>query len=348
MRSLVLLACTTSQVLACGEAAPPDEPILPAEPYSIQAFDRTRINSRSELENYQRVYADLDLHDGPFASVTLSLDLDTTCFPFTSWATNPPPTGQRWPADCDAFDRLFQVTIDPAADGEAPGFEVLRAVTPFGGPAHLEVDVTDLANALAGGVHELEVYISTSSDPAGQVTGSNGGWFISGRLDVTPGPAPRTVLAAIPLVHRTDTMTAQPAIPFAFPAGTTSGSIEYRVTGHGGGAAEAGCIGPAEEFCNRAHEVFADDQSLARFQAWITSCAQMCDQTTTTYCRQNPTGNVQSVRAPRANWCPGAVTDPELFTTAFTPGDHSFRYDISRIAPSGRWTVSATAYAYGD
>ena len=75
-------------------------------------------------------------------------------------ACDPPPAGQNWPADCDAFDRNFDFFIDdapPGADGGGPTpFEVIHAITPFGGPEHLEVDLTDLANGLPG-KHGLRV-----------------------------------------------------------------------------------------------------------------------------------------------------------------------------------------------
>ncbi|MGE0869464.1 MAG: peptide-N-glycosidase F-related protein [Kofleriaceae bacterium] len=321
-----------------------------ANAYAVTLFDNTRINSKPDQPNYQRIYAPLDLHDGPFGDVKLTFDLATTCFPFESWQTNPPPEDERWPADCDAFDRLYQITVDPArSEGQDPGFEIMRAATPFGGPSHVELDITDLANALPPGTHQIEVYISTFSDTTGQVTGSNGGFNITGKLHATPGTPPRKVLAAIPMVLRTDTMNGQPAIPFTFPAGTTRGAIEYRATGHGGGAGDADCIGPAEEFCARDHTLFVDDQQVEAFQPWIPSCAHMCDTSATSYCAQNPTGLQSSVRAPRANWCPGAVTAPKLISGAWGPGEHSFRYDINKIEPlKGKWAISATAYAYAD
>jgi hypothetical protein len=47
--------------------------------------------------------------------------------------------GVRRPADCDAFDRNFEIALDePDADsGAPPGLELVRAITPFGGPLRL-------------------------------------------------------------------------------------------------------------------------------------------------------------------------------------------------------------------
>ena len=68
------------------------------------------------------------------------------------------------------------------------------------------------------------------------------------------------------------------------------------------------------------------------------------------YCQENPCGAIQSVRAPRANWCPGSVTPPRVEEPAAwgAPGAHSFSYDIDTIDGSGLWRVTAVVFAYGD
>ncbi len=153
----------------------------PAMPYVITAFDDTRISSDGAAPNFQTVRTNIDLRDGPFASATLIVDLRSTCFPFENRAK--PPAGQRWPADCDAFDRNFEITLDK-------DLELMRAITPFGGPQHLEIDITDVANGLPG-AHALSTHITTYSDAAGMVSGSAGGWNVTVKVDVTPGEPPR-------------------------------------------------------------------------------------------------------------------------------------------------------------
>ena len=81
-------------------------------PYTLTVFDNTRINSHGDQENFQNAFADVDLINGPFSNVTLTIDLETTCFPFEEWTA--PPSGERWPADCDAFDRNFEFILDGA------------------------------------------------------------------------------------------------------------------------------------------------------------------------------------------------------------------------------------------
>ncbi|MGE0323227.1 MAG: peptide-N-glycosidase F-related protein [Polyangiaceae bacterium] len=331
--------------------------------FEIQAFDRDRITSDGSQPNFQHIETDVDFKQGPFEKVTLIVDLESTCYPFDSWLganpSNPPPSGQNWPADCDAFDRNFEFTLDePTQDGEPPAIELVRAITPFGGPLHFEIDITDVANGIAPGTHRLRSHISTWSDGAGQVSGSNGGWFVSAKIQVSPGPAPRNVLAVIPLYNGSHGAMSPDAINFDIPAGTTSTRVEYRATGHGGVFPSPGCNQPGEEFCKRDHRFFADGAQFDRQTPWRTDCKDLCTRKTFTtagggsfeYCEENPCGAIASVEAQRANWCPGSVTPPINFERSEynTAGQHSFAWTISPVADGGSWRVSALLFAFGD
>jgi hypothetical protein len=328
-----------------------------AAPYTLTPFEATRISSDSSEPNFQHAEADVDLGAGPFASVTLIVDLASTCYPFDDWVE--PPQGQNWPAECDAFDRNFEFTLDEPTDPktEPPAIELLRAITPFGGPLHTEVDLTDVANGRPG-KHSLRVVIPTWSDGAGKVSGSHGGWNVTAKLVVTPGVAPRKVLAVVPLWNGYEGPGA-PVGPLAFtaPEGMTSSRIEYRATGHGGGEAGTGCIGPAEEFCKRKHTLKIDGTTVFGKSLWRTDCDELCTLTHQgpagggfDYCLENPCGAIQSVKAPRANWCPGSVTPPLALGTDLVqgPGAHSFAFEVSTIADGGGWRISALFLAFGD
>lgn len=328
-----------------------------AEPYAVPAFDAVRIGSDSSQPNFQKADVDVDLGSGPFEKVTLVVDLDTTCYPFEKWQDNPPPPGHNWPADCDAFDRNFELTFDPAdAAGGPPGIELVRAITPFGGPLHLDIDVTDVANGLPG-EHRLRVLISTFSDASGQVSGADGGWNVTARFDVVPGVPPRQVLAVVPLFDGSQTAPEPlPAIPVTVPEGTVSSRLEYRVTGHGGVAFGCGNA-PAEEFCPRTHTLFVDEALAADVTPWRDDCASLCTITHQgpatggfDYCAENPCGAIQSVQAPRANWCPGSVTPPLTwdFDALRVSGTHQFRWQISDLADGGSWRISATFFAFAN
>jgi Peptide-N-glycosidase F, C terminal len=325
---------------------------MPGAPYTLKPFDRTHISSTIE-PNVRQADATIDFHDGPFASVQLTIDLESPCYPFSKWDGGVLPP---WPVNCDAFDRNFEFSLDdPGPDGGAPGLELERAITPFGGPLHLVVDVTDVANARPG-VHQLRVTIPTYSDPNGQLSGSNGGWYVTASIDATPGPDPRSVLGVVSLFYG-DVVAGPPVAPVSFdvPAGTKHGRLYYRVTGHGGTDAtgDSACIGPAEEFCKREHQVFLDGASIADLTPWRSDCASLCTTTQGgpfgSYCLENPCGSPGSVRAPRANWCPGSETPPIIWSPAAlaVPGNHSVNWTVAHVASGGLWRTSITYVAYG-
>ncbi len=363
MRRLVVLLvplfayCSNSSSNG-GPDSGPEVEAGPAAPYTQTLLDNVRISSISSMPNYQMATADVQLTGGPFMSVNLVVDLTSPCSPFSNWATDKPPAGQNWPADCDAFDRNFEMALSDPANPTAPGIELVRAITPFGGPEEISQDVTDVFNAIGSGDRTFTITIPSYSDSAGQVSGSDGSWNVSAHLDVVPGTPPNNVLSVQSLIY-TSLPAAQSgmvnSLPFTLPAGTTSTTIEYRVTGHGGANDTTGdCIGPADEFCQRTHTLTLDGQPLQTMKPWRTNCASLCTQETNdagygpigSYCEQNPCGAISSVQAPRANWCPGSETPPYTYNPTLTPGDHTFAFTISTIA--GNWRVSATVYAYGD
>ncbi|RJO69432.1 MAG: hypothetical protein C4523_06335 [Myxococcales bacterium] len=342
-----------------AEAPEAEEDVEPEDPNTatVVVFDRARIGSNPAGPNFQSLAADIDFSGGPFANVRLVVDLDTTCYPFSSWQGNPPPQGQNWPADCDAFDRNFEFTLDdPQTEGDPPALELVRAITPFGGPLHFEADITDAANGLPG-AHRLRAFISTWSDASGQVTGSNGGWFVSAKLKLLPGPPPRQVLAVLPLYNGGyGASTGTLAVPFSLPEGATSARVEYRATGHGGAqGSPLFCIGPAEEFCRRRHEAAFDGGEAILLRPWRDDCTTLCTEAHYgsptggfDYCLENPCGAMASVRAPRANWCPGSVTPPFFLDPPLVAGEHELTLTIPDVAEGGSWRISLAAFIFGE
>jgi hypothetical protein len=304
----------------------------------------------------------VDLSGGPYLSATLIVDLATTCVPFSSWANDTPPKGQNWPADCDAFDRNFEISLDGPEPSDAgvsagadPGLELIRAITPFGGPMHVEHDLTAVANALPR-THRIRARINTFSDPAGLVTGSAAGWNVSLKVELSRGAAPHHPLAVVPLFYGDLTSADPVSASFTVPTGTSDGFFEYRTTGHGQAAGDLiACNGPAEEFCRRQHTLTLDGVTLKSFTPW-RACAASCTLAKTEgdagvdYCVENPCGAVASVKASRANWCPGSESPPLTIDAPelATPGAHDVSWQVSQIASGGSVRVSLTYYAFGD
>ena len=337
---------------ACGSSAARSD----AGPASILVLDRAVIHSRG-TDNVQHALAAVDLGPGPWARATLILDLDSPCYPYERWQTDPPPEGQFWPADCDSATRSLEISFDPPTGfGAPPPFEVERAATPFGGPEHLVVDVTDFANAFPG-AHTLDVYIPTMASTDGTVSGSAGSWTVTVRLETTPGPAPRHVLGALVLENGTFNRGDDPhTVAVSIPDGVTAARLEYRATGEGNTAYFGGC-GSGEDFCQRTHHLQVDGVEIAAPTPWRTDCDKECTVAHQgpagrgfDYCLENPTGSYITVPKPRANWCPGTDTPPMTFdpTGLHAPGSHSFSYTIDGINTSGWWRVSAVLYLFGS
>jgi len=324
-------------------------------PLRSGVLQRVHISSDESAEHFQRANAEVDFGRDEVAQAWISVTLESPCFPFEGWAEPGVPSGQRWPELCDAFDRTVSLSLDEPAPGAggAPGVELLRAVTPFGGPLHVEADVTDVVNGLPG-KHQLGLRIDTWSDADGLVSGTKGEWIASVDLTVQHGAAPHRVLAVVPLVLAAQTEVDAPAAQFEVPEGAGSARLEYLVTGHGGAFAP-GCLGPAEEFCRRTHELRLDGELVSALSPWRADCAELCTLTSngsgygpSSYCAENPCGDPASVRAPRANWCPGSMTAPFVIEDSrlLAAGGHEFSRSIPQLAAGGTWLVSATYFAF--
>lgn len=359
-------ACLTLGWLSACESQPLEEDTLlsasgaAGEPSEAPLFDggvtvleRAVLSSDAGAEFQQVASVIVDFGSDSVARATLRLRLESPCYPFEGWAKQTITPGHFWPDACDAFDRLFLVSLH--GEEGAPGLELTRAITPFGGPLTFEQDITDVVNGLPS-EHTLRIEIPTYSDPEGKVSGSAGSWVVSANLQLETGPAPREVLTVVPLVFSPQTSATPEPFDLEVPEGASSARLEYRATGHGQGAGtRPACIGPAEEFCHRTHVLSLDDAELGTLDPWRTNCSELCTLTTNDtgngiqqYCLENPCGAIQSVRAPRANWCPGSVTPPFVLENQelTVPGPHRLSLAIDELADGGNWLISATFFAF--
>jgi hypothetical protein len=337
---------------SASEAGAPSRASAEATPRLL--LDRVHISSDPGAEHHQLASADADFGSEPVAKATLHVTLESPCFPFAGWREQTIPEGQRWPLLCDAFDRALSVSLDdPSAASDAPALELLRAVTPFGGPLELESDVTDVVNGLPG-QHRLQLRIDTNADAAGLVSGAKGEWIASVELTLFPGAAPRRVLAVLPLASESQTRVDAEPLSFTVPDGAGSARIEYRVTGHGA-VSDVACRGAAEEFCRRTHRLSLDGAPLVELVPWRSDCSSLCSPASydfgsgsMSYCAENPCGDPNSVRAPRANWCPGSLTEPFVIEGEglLAAGEHVLGRSIEPLRDGGNWLVSASYFAF--
>lgn len=350
---------TAAQPMAAGATA------LPQSPQTLTLLDHAWFSGPELGYDTQFMDEPVELGAGPFAEVTLTFRLESPCFPFDKWTDNPPPAGEAFPAQCDRFDRLMYFEMDPALEeSDAAGMQVLRAITPYGGPLEKTVDITDFANARPG-AHSLRSFVGTWVDDEGQVSGSDGGYFLSVEVETKPGPPPRAVLSVFPLWSGwVGVETMLPELPFTLPEGTTHAQLVYLVTGHGGAMdPSSACIGAADEFCKRTHHLYFDGTELtpdgfsgSGFVPWRDDCSELCTLAQGhpmmgSYCQQNPNRAVRNVTGSRANWCPGDDVEPiltPLLAAQATPGEHRVRFAIDDIYPDGRWQVALAVYAYAD
>ncbi|HEX6276889.1 MAG TPA: peptide-N-glycosidase F-related protein [Polyangiaceae bacterium] len=344
--------------LACG-SDPEDVRGEPEPTRVVPVFHNVRVSSVQGAENFQHAVSSIDFGRGPFARATLSVNLESPCFPFDKWTPESIPEGHLFPPLCDGFDRTFLLSLDDPADPAAgpPGLELARAITPFGGPLRFDIDLTDVANGLPG-EHVLHADIQTWGDRSGLVSGAEGEWLLSARIVLEPGPAPRSVLAVAPMAFGIRTNAGAEPFSFDVPEGTASARLEYRTTGHGGAMApdDTSCAGPAEEFCQRTHTLSLDGEELAALVPWRADCDTLCTLASyesdwldiPEYCEENPIGLPASVRAPRANWCPGSVTPPFVLEPAelAVPGEHELTLELDALAEGGQWVESLVLFAY--
>jgi hypothetical protein len=290
-----------------GAGGPTDGngPAMPGGVIVVQAFRATQVYY-DPMDNRRKVYAEVDLPTGQWKTVSLQLHLGC-------------PTG-----GCDRFDRWGFMGV-ASGEGMAESItEIARFATPFGGAVDWTTDVTGLSPILAAHrrlVVQIDTWVGPTRPPGA-------GWLVDATLTFTPGIPERRPIQVIPLWPVGTLDVGDPANPPTIPARMVqipaeAESVELRsfVTGHGQGNFQ-NCA----EFCPKMHTYTVGGMTFGRL-AWRDDCASFCTLTrppgsTVQFCQESPTGVVGSVRASRANWCPGALVVPWSFdvSAAARPG----------------------------
>ena len=175
------------------------------------------------------------------------------------------PPGHNFPRLCDGFDRTFLLSLDDPTDpdGEPPGIELVRAITPFGGPPgrrghHRRCErppgasTTFTSTSRRGSIRRSRERRRRRMDRVGPHrprAGNPTSFGAFGRSADVRKPHEREL----------------GPLSFTVPGATTpASSTARRATAGQWVPDDANCIGPAEEFCERSHAISLDGALLAR------------------------------------------------------------------------------------
>ncbi|HVP73417.1 MAG TPA: peptide-N-glycosidase F-related protein [Phycisphaerales bacterium] len=225
---------------------------------------------------------------------------------------------------------------DYPATTVAPGsreIELMRFVTPFGGPATYTADLTAFAPLLAG-EHSIRVWISTWKQPA---------WKVTLTLSyTTEGVGYRRPIWAAPIFN--SEVTAEKRTIKAsvdVPKGLSRPRLHLLTTGH----ATDGAGG--DEFISRSHVLRIDGIEVARWRPWSERGGPL-RQTNPTSGRMEIDGRpLWASDLDRSGWNPGLLVEPmQIPLPELTAGRHAIELEILNIRPKdqsgyGYWRVSA-------
>lgn len=215
--------------------------------------------------------------------------------------------------------------------------EIMRFVTPFGGPATFIADLTAFAPLLEGET-SLRVWISTWKNPA---------WRVTLKLDYTAaGVGYRRPEWAKPIFN--GEITAEQSslkTKITIPQGLARPRLHLLSTGH----ATDGMGG--DEFISRSHVIKVDGVEVARWRPWSEDGGSLR--------RMNPTSGRTEIDQrelwasdlDRSGWHPGLLVEPmRVPLPELTAGTHEIELRIENIRPKdqsgyGYWRVSGIVVA---
>lgn len=262
----------------------------------------------------------------------------------------PSPSTATRPAASDASKAAKPKSKPGAGSGKAatPGtkpppdrqLELVRFITPFGGPASYTQDVTSLVPFLQGKA-TLRLSLGTISKPA---------WKVTVTLQYTHDDAGYRRPAWADYVIQEDHVAADRnhfKVDVEVPPGLARPRLRIISTGH----ATDGTGG--DEFVSRTHVLRIDGQEVARWRPWAEEGGSLR--------KANPMSdrwNIQgrelwSSDLDRSGWRPGEVVEPTMIPTPeLAPGRrHTVEIEILNIRPKdqlgnhGYWRLSVAAVA---
>ncbi len=230
----------------------------------------------------------------------------------------------------DRWDRAGNLRL--VVDGR-PDLELVRFITPYGGRAEYNFDVSDLGPLLHGR-QSFRAFVDTWSSP---------GWKVDVLLRYEPDSTWDAPNWAAPVYYaesfdRKD-MPNGADIKVDIPDGLKRVSLKILSTGHCTDGRDA------DEFVSKANVISVDGAVVARFHPWRTDCRD--NRAVNPYTAHWKDGSWSSDYN-RSGWCPGSEVRPIEYDLSdhLTPGKHTIHYQIEDIRPAdaaghfGYWRVS--------
>lgn len=247
----------------------------------------------------------------------------------------------------DPWTRLgmLSVLMDDGAGGQVER-ELVRFVTPYGGPAVFEQDVTALGPLLHG-QRTLRAYISTFSEEPG--------WTINVSLrysaDTIGARRPhyaRLLFADSHVTSASNTLRKTLTIP----DGLDMPRLRVLTSGHAtDGTAE-------NEFVSCTHVLRIDGRIIARWRPWSERGGELRELNPTAGRWKVDGREIRSSDLDRSGWHPGLAVEPMIIPMPeLTPGRHRIELTVLGIRPKeppdpetgaephGYWVISAFVVA---
>lgn len=237
----------------------------------------------------------------------------------------------------DPWDRAGNFRIKVPGQ---PDVELVKFVTAYGGFTEFNVDVSQLAPLLQGGV-TLVGSIDTWVKPA---------WWVDLTLTFQPDIAIQQPIWVLPLMYEPSFSQGkfsddQLITEIEIPAGAKKIALNYLVSGHCTDGRDA------DEFVSKDNVIGLDGTEIYRFKPWRDDCQQY--RAINPYTRRWSDGWWSSDFS-RTGWCPGTAILPTEIPVAIkslSAGKHKVSFGIENIRPKdetgyGYWRVSAYLVGY--
>jgi hypothetical protein len=249
-----------------------------------------------------------------------------------------PGAASHAPAPASATQPASTQPAYPATTAAPDEIELMRFVTPFGGPATYTADLTAFAPLLSGET-SLRVWISTWKQPAWKVTLT--------LLYTAEGVGYRRPRWATPIFNSEVTaLESRLVSTIDVPAGLARPRLHILSTGH----ATDGTGG--DEFITRSHVLRIDGIEVARWRPWSENGGRLRGANPTSGRSMKTDGRELWVSdLDRSGWNPGLLVEPmQIPLPELGAGKHTIELEILNIRPKdqagyGYWRVSAIAVA---